>query len=89
MPSPVQPANSISATSSGLIQWTFVSLRGAPMPVKGDFGALDGLQPRQQVLHLGCAISGSDAADIDEMVAAMDADQQRAELAVGGASSRR
>ena len=36
MPSPVQPANSISATSSGFSQCTFGLLRGAPIPVKGD-----------------------------------------------------
>ena len=39
MPSPVQPANSISATSSGSIQWILASLRGAPAPVNGDFVA--------------------------------------------------
>jgi hypothetical protein len=35
---------SISATSSGLVQFTPVSLRGAPMPVNGDFSAATALR---------------------------------------------
>ena len=35
MPSPVQPANSISAISFGFTQVTSLALRGAPLPPKG------------------------------------------------------
>src|SRR5689334_18653871 len=35
MPSPVQPANSISATSFGFSQWTLASALGAFAPLKG------------------------------------------------------
>ena len=51
------------------------SFRGAPIPVNGDLVACHRLQPWQQLLDLGLAVSGTDAADIDEMLAAMHADQ--------------
>src|ERR1041385_1734025 len=35
MPSPVQPANSISATNFGFNQWTLASALGAFVPLKG------------------------------------------------------
>jgi len=35
-PSPVKPAYSISATSSGFSQWMLAASRGAPGPMKGD-----------------------------------------------------
>src|ERR1700727_2850792 len=50
MPSPVQPANSISATSSGFVQVTPASLRGAPIPVNGDFAAATDLRRGRRLL---------------------------------------
>ena len=79
---PVQPANSISATSSGFSQWTFDPSCGAPMPVNGDLARLGCLQLAAASLDLRLAIAGPDTADIDEMVAAVHAHEQRAELAV-------
>ena len=81
MPSPVQPANSISATSSGLAQWTPASLARRADAGERRLSARHRLQARQQRLDLRLAEAGADAADIDEMIAAMDADQQRAETA--------
>ena len=52
-------------------------------PGEGRLRRLDRLQLRQQVLDLGGAVARSDAADIDEVVAAIDADQKRPEFAVG------
>src|ERR1700681_3989476 len=50
MPSPVQPANSISATSSGFVQVTPASFRGAPIPVNGDFAAATDLRRGRRLL---------------------------------------
>ena len=89
MPSAVQPANSISATSSGLSQWTSGSFVGAPMPVNGDFVVSTAFSRGSSCLTFGCAVARADAADIGEVLAAMNANQQRAETAVGRASIRR
>src|SRR5690606_2825415 len=44
----------------------------------------DRLQLRQQVLNLGGSVACPDPPDVDEVVAAIDADQERPELAVSG-----
>ena len=51
-PAPVQPANSISATSSGLVQFTFASLRGAPIPVNGDLAVVTAFRRGRSCLTL-------------------------------------
>ena len=52
-------------------------------PGEGRLCRLHRLQLRQQVLDLGSPVTRADATDIDEVVAAIDADQQGAEFAVG------
>ena len=76
MPAPVQPANSISATSSGRAQCMLPSLGGLAPAAKGLVVALDLLQPRHHPPHGFRGEAGADAADIDQLLAAIDAGQQ-------------
>ena len=89
MPSPVKPANSISATSSGFTQWTSAALRGAPGPVNGLSSVSSAFSLRQQAGDLVAAEARADPADIDQLAVAVDADEQRAEAAARRRSSRR
>ena len=52
------------------------------MPVNGDFAASSASSVGSKVLTLAAAVTRPDPADIDEAVAAMDANQERPEFAV-------
>ncbi len=47
--------------------------------MNGDFAAATVLRRGRERLHFGLAVAGANPADIGEMIAAVDADQQRAE----------
>ena len=81
MPAPVNPANSISATSSGFNQCIPAFLRGASLPPNGFCLRRSGLELRHQARDLLGSVARSDIADVDQVVAAIHAGHQRSELA--------
>ena len=84
LPPSVQPANSISATSSGFSQCTSRVFFGASLPPNGLLSGARRLQRRHDAADGVLPEAGADQADKGEMVAAMDARHQRAEFPVGG-----
>ncbi len=80
LPSPVQPANSISATRSGVAQCMLPSLGGLAPAANGLVLLSTAVQPRQELARRLLAEAGADPADIDQLLAAMHAHQQRAKL---------
>ena len=84
MPSPVKPAYSISATSSGLQPVDVAAvLRGDPSPVNGLLSVSSACSLGRRSRNLVAAEAGADAADMDQLAVAVDAGDQRAECAVG------
>ena len=84
LPPSVQPANSISATSSGFSQCTSRVFFGASLPPNGLLSEAAGLQRRHDAADGILPEAGADHADEGQMVAAIDAGHQRAEFSVGG-----
>ena len=82
---PVQPANSISATSTGFTQVQSRCLRGASLPAKGLLSVGVRLELPEQVLGIARVEAGADLADMDEMVAAIHAGDQRAQVGCAAA----
>ncbi len=70
LPSPVKPANSISATSSGRAQCMLLSLGGLAPAAKGLVLLSTVTQARHQLARGGLAETGADPADIDQLLAA-------------------
>ena len=78
MPAPVQPANSISATSTGLTQFqSLLFARRILARERAFVGDVD-FQLLQQVLRVARVEAGSDLADMDQMIAAVHASNEGA-----------
>ena len=81
MPSPVQPANSISAISFGLTQVTSFALRGAPLPVKGLLSVDSATSFLRRPPELLLVKAGSHPTRMDEVITAINPDQKRTQIA--------
>src|ERR1700710_761231 len=81
MPAPVNPANSISATNSGFNQCTPAFLRGASLPPNGFVSDAAALSCGIRRAIFPAPVAGSDVADVDKVIAPIDAGHQRFELA--------
>ena len=77
----MNPANSISATSSGFNQCIPVFLRGASLPPNGLVADAAAFSFGISCATFSDAIARSDIADIDQVIASVYAGHQRAELA--------
>ena len=81
IPEPVQPANSISATSSGRSQRTLRSLRGAFAPPNGLCSTVSASSCGRSSSAIRARVARADAPDVHEVAVAIDTREQRAQLA--------